>query len=432
MNKLSYTVAILLLNFVVIQSVQGTNQYEAAKNGNLDFLKQFIANGGDINDAKVITGFKIKHIINHNQYSSDNPKYRIYLNYAYKNLGKGYSYSSAAAIASIAQLEQMEIEEENRNNFLQTPLVVAIMHKQNEAAKFIINAGADFGVFDNMDRLPIHYASYYGMKDIVELLIERSIKVNEETNINVKEESKLNRTPLLMSLYGGSTRNIETVLFLINNDAGVNETDKLGKSPLLLAAQDNNLEIVKALLGKGADVNVTDENNIFPLAYAVLLNNLEMTKYLVEKGADTNKLHKGSNLLALAALGPDHSKQTLMPSTSPTTNGSSAIIEYLISKNIDINDGIVPPLHMAILSNDITNVKYLISKGASVAKSLDSGNERSSMHQAAFKNRLEIAKILIQHKAKINSVDDNGYKPSDYALRYGFHDFLELLKGYGG
>lgn len=157
-----------------------------------------------------------------------------------------------------------------------------------------------------------------------------------------------------------------------------------------------------------------------------------MVKYLVGKGADTTKLYKGSNLLAFAALGPDYLKKPLMPGTTTSSNSSIEIMEYLISKNVDPNGGIVPPLYMAILSNNIANVNYLITKGADVSKLVGSGNERSPMHQASFKNRIEIAKILIKHGAKLNTSDDDDYRPVDYAVRYGFDEFGSLLKRHGG
>ena len=60
-----------------------------------------------------------------------------------------------------------------KNSYLQTPLILAILHGHDKVAELLLNRGAGINEKDNYECSPLHYASSYGRVGIVELLLAR-------------------------------------------------------------------------------------------------------------------------------------------------------------------------------------------------------------------------------------------------------------------
>ncbi len=101
-----------------------------------------------------------------------------------------------------------------RNNFGDTPLILAVSRGNNEIAELLITKGADMEAKDRNGWTALMWAINEGNKKIVEPLIA--------------------------------------------NGANVNATDREGRTPLMRAASDGRKEIAELLIAKGADVNAMD------------------------------------------------------------------------------------------------------------------------------------------------------------------------------
>ena len=126
---------------------------------------------------------------------------------------------------------------------------------------------------------PLHYATLYGMCDIVEfLVIERS----QDTNAQRPSDK---RTPLFMASVRGDA---EVTRTLLRCGANANAHDHCGDTPLHLASEEGHLEAAGVLLSHGTDVNSRAYDNMTPLHYAVQRGYLEAAQLLLDCSADAN------------------------------------------------------------------------------------------------------------------------------------------------
>lgn len=74
--------------------------------------------------------------------------------------------------------------------------------------------------------------------------------------------------------------------------------------------------------------------------------------------------------------------------------------------------------------------QYLLSVGADPnSKTVDG---ITPLHMAAQRGNIAILRVLLRYRANINSLDRNGWTPTDRALRWGKSDAVEFLKILGG
>lgn len=107
-------------------------------------------------------------------------------------------------------------------------------------------------------------------------------------------------------------------LLIANKSTDVDLSNKLGETPLMLAAIDGNLPVVKALVEKrNAQI---DHIGWTPLHYACAKGQLEVAKYLISKGAIIDSLSVGDNTPLIMAV----------------QSGNEGLVALLLSKGADI------------------------------------------------------------------------------------------------
>jgi len=115
-----------------------------------------------------------------------------------------------------------------------------------EAVKQHLAAGTDVNAKGpNAGLTPLHRAAYYGLKEIVELLLDKG------ADVNAKEE--------------------------------------VGWTPLHYAAAMSHKAIAELLLDKGADVNAKDDGGDTPLDVAMLGNDKETAELIRKHGGKTGE-----------------------------------------------------------------------------------------------------------------------------------------------
>ncbi|OUS00166.1 hypothetical protein A9Q84_03005 [Halobacteriovorax marinus] len=166
----------------------------------------------------------------------------------------------------------------------------------------------------------------------------------------------------------------------------INEYSKEdGRTLLTRASFNGNLEFIKYIVEDlKADINIADRDKITPLMEAAGSENFAVLKYLVESGANIHTENKlGADALTMA-LGGAHEEM----------------------------------------------VSLLISRGANVNHTWNKNNF-SYLMNAARSGHLEVAKLLLNGKAKINQQDLDGNTALHYASSEGFIKLVELLKAKG-
>ena len=166
-------------------------------------------------------------------------------------------------------------------NQAEIPLFQAIVQKDNDTVKQLINAGFDVNTKDGYNKTALHIAVEHSNLEIVRFLLDHKAKVN------IKSKDK--RTPLLM--IDESVRDkddklvVEIVRLLIAKGADVNVQDDEKETVLMMAGGEGNLEVTKILLDAGANPNLKDKDGDTALS---MTSYEEIKRLLLSYGAREN------------------------------------------------------------------------------------------------------------------------------------------------
>lgn len=136
------------------------------------------------------------------------------------------------------------------------------------------------------------------------------------------------RTPLQNAISGHFH---SFIIFLIEEGANINATDKHGQTALMTAVESGGYDTVKILLRAGADPNLMDKSGYTPAILAAEYADTAVFNLLMEHGANPNLFRRGSITALQAAMeaGPDAQEIVNRLTGRPTlpTNAQEAYTE---------------------------------------------------------------------------------------------------------
>ncbi|WP_265027614.1 ankyrin repeat domain-containing protein [Wolbachia endosymbiont (group B) of Chorthippus parallelus] len=284
------------------------------------------------------------------------------------------------------------------------------------AVKYLISKGADIDAEDSNDRTPLDVAD----PSIIKIL--RQAHLDKELLITV-QSSDLERIKSLIAqgvskdehgaYYFAWIGNLGTVKFIVENEGGVNVTDKYGCTLLHWAARGGHLEIVKFLLEKGANINARSILGRTPIHVAAINNRKNIVEFFISKGADIN----------------DADKDGWTPLHWAASRGNLEVTKFLVEKGANINAENVfgrKPIHRAAEDNHKNIIDFLLSKGVSVDDADKQGH--TPLYWASWGGHLDMVKYLIGKGADINAKDKGGKTPLDIAKDKGHNNIVEYLE----
>ncbi|MCS5711887.1 ankyrin repeat domain-containing protein [Candidatus Berkiella aquae] len=209
-----------------------------------------------------------------------------------------------------------------------------------------------------------------GQVEFAEFLLSSYIPLEARADI-------INQNHILMHINENADR--QMIELLVRYGANVNLVDpKEGRTPLHIACQKNHESVIKALLDHGANINVADAKGITPLHAAVGLCNENIINELILKGADVSIV--------------DQNGLTFLHKAARARN-LGAVRALLETGKIDVN------------AQD--------NKGnTALHEAVKMGNSNDVTRRV---NQAEMIRLLCQHHANINIVDNAGQKPKDLA-----------------
>ena len=304
-------------------------------------------------------------------------------------------YNNLEAIMYLCTNSNIDINERDIDGW--TSLYHAANSKSIEAYNLLIRLGADTNIGDNNDVLP-------------STVLERKI---EHENNQLREIDN----DLLKAI---ETNGIKTMRSLIRAGANVNTKDGYGLSALHFAIKNNNLDAVKILLGnrkinlesqlpEGYFTHLTNEQadavyigRATPLLYAILKSNGDsrIVNMLIRKGANVNARDEEgwSTFLYAAAF------------------GNPSILGSLFYKNRRLintkTKGNATALHMAVVYDNLENIKYLVEK---LKINIDAQDDDgwTALYYAAINHKRDAYKLLLKLGANKNITNNEGLKPAD-------------------
>ena len=440
MKQLLITIAAVVL----VGCGPSVDIHKAAKEGNIEAVKQHIAAGTDVN-AKDRKG--------------ETPL-RIAITYGHKEIGELLITNGADMNAKSGRKEW-------------TPLYLAIFLNRWEFAELLIAKGADVNLSNKDGTTPLHRAAgERGQKEIVELLIAKGADVSAKTDNGL--------TPLHSAARGGQK---EIVELLIAKGEEVNVKSSSGYTPLHSAARGGQKEIVELLIAKGANVSAKTDNGVTPLHFAggSTVGSMEVAGLLIAKGADVNaRDNYGDTPLHYSASALNYPRVRLLLSKGAFINrvgirhkseATPLDYAYLAKENIsnipnkmyqnpqhkaDANKiinllkkqgGKTSKLLMAkfrakknslfnaIQGRDLKLAKKLIKDGADIEErgGRESGKRSATpLYYAAYNVDPAMTKLLLESGANVNAVDYQGEIPLHTAIYHSFpnveEDGIEVIK----
>ena len=219
-----------------------------------------------------------------------------------------------------------------------TPLMVSIIFEKLEAAKYLLEKGADESLKTTERKISLlSLASAGGSVAAIEMLLSHGCSI-------VSRDNERN-TPLMHAARLGNT---EVLKYLLAQGADPLLQNKFGQGLLHFAALSNNAVTIEAVLSQNFDINARcTDLGVTPLLFCLINGKLEAANYLLAMGADENlKSKDGLTVLSAAAM-----------------SGNVAAIEMLLKRghNPNSRDGCdKTPLMWAAEKGNKAAVEYLL------------------------------------------------------------------------
>lgn len=219
-----------------------------------------------------------------------------------------------AAIVQLLLDNKAEIDIKGKDGF--TPLLYAVYYGNYAIVETLLqdSRGSQQLETETGGYTPLRLAIAKGQKRVMELLLERGASMDAVYTDGY--------TPLSIAAYYGNHAIVETLL----QDPGVSQhleaKQRLGRTPLALAASEGHEEVLRLLLTHGASLDTIDNKGDNPLTVAVWKGYDNIVQILLEQGPYLleSKGYQGETPLMVAARG-----------------GNSKVVQTLLSHGARVN-----------------------------------------------------------------------------------------------
>ena len=163
-----------------------------------------------------------------------------------------------------------------------TPLHIAIVEGNAHAAQFLIELGSCCESYDSNNNSLISSASFSGMHEILDILIEKTSFSSHKPNVFVLRANADGETALQLAAQCCDTLgSLICMTILLKNGCDINARCDHGGTALHDAVFMDNIDVVRLLLENSASVFVKDRRDITPLHIAAKNSNYKIAQMLI-------------------------------------------------------------------------------------------------------------------------------------------------------
>lgn len=211
--------------------------------------------------------------------------------------------------AMLRKLIALNADLSNKNSQGDNMLFRAIMTRNPELVQILLDNGFDAKQKNAYNMTPIEHAAGMNSIEIINLLISKGADLRDST-----------RMPLLQR--AAVSRGAEVLHYLLDRGFEIDEADRNGRTPLMMAVDFGNMEAARALILRGANINVANSEGMVPIQIAVKKGSADLVDLFIAKKANLNVVEErtGKSLLHEAAL-----------------RGNSSIVNKLLAAGVPKN-----------------------------------------------------------------------------------------------
>lgn len=384
--------------------------------------------------------------------------------------------------------EQLQNLLESRTPGGLTPLHLAAEHNKCEAAKLLLDHGADFASLNHAFRTPLHWATQRNHATFAQILLATARNFPDKFHSFINQASDLSTTALHEAII---PRHENCVELLLNHGADFSQpcpksdnqtalhlaliedpfNHRKGYSPAIMelllhqaqqraiihplvdlqtndfattalaeACQRNIPHAVKLLLESGADYRLGYEDGATPLHAAAYRGYQVMVELLLESSSKDRE----RNPEKVSSFVDKRNDAGYTALCSAAEQGHTEIVDILLRKfHADYTisrDGFRTPLHLSIQYNHVRTVKTLLAYTAEdpdrvkFRKFLNAVNHpfgKTALMEATETNRNLIVKLILEHGADYSIANCNTCTTLHVAATQGYHEIFELILRYG-
>lgn len=279
----------------------------------------------------------------------------------------------------------------------------------------LLRAGADPNLLSPAGQTPLLLAVAHKQPEVADVLLKK-IAVQAAINMHRTESEGQARTAFQLAVARGETDVVRKMLPL---GVFVNEADAEGLTPVMQALSRGNVEILSLLINAGADLNKRVGAHGTPLDYTASLRGLteplrgEIAQMLVDAGADVVTGHDTNPLCAALSTGK-----------------GSAFAKVLIKAGADVNapskDG-TRPLHAAAVDGSVADIELLLKAGADVNGRNTHDGATPLMLAVAYKD-MDCVSALLAAGANPRLIDADGDSALGYARQTAQQAMVEKIE----
>ncbi|XP_075903367.1 death-associated protein kinase 1 isoform X2 [Nelusetta ayraudi] len=234
------------------------------------------------------------------------------------------------------------------------------------------------------------------------------------------------------------------------NSYDVNQPNKHGTPPLLIAAGCGNIQIIEVLMRKGAEIHANDKSGANAIYYAARHGHVETLKFLHGKTCPLDVQDKsGETALHVAArygnvdvvrylcsiqANPDLAdREQETPLHCAAWHGYSAVAVALCQAGCHVdakNREGESPLLTASARGFVDIVQCLVEHGAHLEASDKDGH--TALHLAVRRCQVEVVRCLLDHRCHADQQDRHGNTPLHIACKDGNLAVVTAICGAGG